>query len=1203
MRKILALIFAASLSLLQAQTTKVNLTNQVQGTLPAQNGGRGDNTNGNPGQVLIGDGQGHFTPQDPIVSFNYVPLGGGNIPATTTFRTSAQRISTLQTTGTLYVTFVGITGSPSGCTLQLTNYDSFGNSISNGSPLTLSPSNGTVTFNLTPNNGFLTAAQFGATYTCSTYPSAGNVTLDFVPGTPVGTGGGGGGGQQQVQGFAANGSSTSGNPVWVCGTNGGKCTAFAVDSSGNATVVGAGTAGSPAGGVLSIQGVVGGQAVTVSGTVTVNGTVTTIGAAASSGLLSGDGNPVSVAGSDYTGTPHKWIFKVDSNGNIYTQTNITNATLAVTQSGTWNVGQSGSPWGMNLTQLNGAALGSPSNYGTSPGAVSVLGVNAFVTNTPSVAQSGSWNVGQVGGPWTQNITQWNSVALGSPSNYGTSPGAVSVFGVNAFITNVPSVAQSGTWNVGQSGAPWSQNLTQLNSVALGSPSNYGTSPGAVSVLGVNAFITNVPAVSQSGTWSFRAQDGSGNGLTTNSTTFTSKFALDSNLLGTLGTAFSTPGFVDIKGADGNVFVRNLTAANFLATVTQGNAGTNAQAWWARLGDATNGPVAVKPASTSAVIADPALTVTLSPNNLVPMVVQKTNAVSGSAVTTLNVAYGSNNTVGNSGIISIGLGNFAASNWAVAVTDTQGNTWSQDVIINQGTTLAATLFHAQNLKAGANTVTVTVSGTSSAAAGIAVELYEVSGPIIFDNAVDQTNTAASAASASLSNALPQLSNVNDFIVLVTAAGTGAGTITPSYVGSFVRNDSGTLTPTGGGVISFNSASAMNQDINPSVSFTSSLTSAAVVSVVGAYYPLQIGIQGSVVANLTQVASNPVATSGVGIQKVGIADGSGNNLTSTSGALDTNTKTIAGNAVATAASGIAKVGLTDGTGNAITSTSSALDTNTKTWLGSSAPTVGSKTSANSIPVVIASDQGAVTVAQATAANLNATVVQATAANLNATVVGSKSDNGAAAGANRVTVLPAIAETTPPAAATGGNDVALITDKNRSAIAALLPPNFPTFVAATTVTAAASPTDVCGLPGNATNTVLVTRAEITMTQTTAGIDTVTLLTRGTADTAGTSSNTNIGKLDRNNSAAVSVPLTYTANPTVNDASPTNIRQWQIGAMASGTTSPNDIAIYSVGNSWGQGITLRGTAQVLYVNFGGTAHSGLSVSCTFQWMELPNL
>lgn len=41
----------------------------------------------------------------------------------------------------------------------------------------------------------------------------------------------------------------------------------------------------------------------------------------------------------------------------------------------------------------------------------------------------------------------------------------------------------------------------------------------------------------------------------------------------------------------------------------------------------------------------------------------------------------------------------------------------------------------------------------------------------------------------------------------------------------------------------------------------------------------------------------------------------------------------------------------------------------WMGSTAPTVGSKTSANSIPVVIASDQSAVTVTQGTAAAITA------------------------------------------------------------------------------------------------------------------------------------------------------------------------------------------------------------------------------------------
>ena len=69
----------------------------------------------------------------------------------------------------------------------------------------------------------------------------------------------------------------------------------------------------------------------------------------------------------------------------------------------------------------------------------------------------------------------------------------------------------------------------------------------------------------------RNADGAGNLLTTNSSTYSSKFALDINLLGTLDTAFSTAGKIDVKGADGDVFVRQTTASN-LKTAISGNAG-------------------------------------------------------------------------------------------------------------------------------------------------------------------------------------------------------------------------------------------------------------------------------------------------------------------------------------------------------------------------------------------------------------------------------------------------------------------------------------------------------------------------------------------------------------------------------------------------------------------------------------------------------
>lgn len=73
----------------------------------------------------------------------------------------------------------------------------------------------------------------------------------------------------------------------------------------------------------------------------------------------------------------------------------------------------------------------------------------------AASSGGGTSVTQGTTPWVDNVTQWASVALGAPSNYGTSPGAVAVMGVNAFITN--SVAVTGTfWQTTQpvSGTFW-----------------------------------------------------------------------------------------------------------------------------------------------------------------------------------------------------------------------------------------------------------------------------------------------------------------------------------------------------------------------------------------------------------------------------------------------------------------------------------------------------------------------------------------------------------------------------------------------------------------------------------------------------------------------------------------------------------------------------------------------------------------------------
>jgi hypothetical protein len=71
-----------------------------------------------------------------------------------------------------------------------------------------------------------------------------------------------------------------------------------------------------------------------------------------------------------------------------------------------------------------------------------------------------------------------------------------------------------------------------------------------------------------------------------------------------------------KGVSGLSIDNTGFNVNNTPTVVQGNKGSNAQAWWTEIGDATNGPAAVKAASTAAAATDPALVVAVSPNNTV-----------------------------------------------------------------------------------------------------------------------------------------------------------------------------------------------------------------------------------------------------------------------------------------------------------------------------------------------------------------------------------------------------------------------------------------------------------------------------------------------------------------------------------------------------------------------------------------------------------
>lgn len=159
---------------------------------------------------------------------------------------------------------------------------------------------------------------------------------------------------------------------------------------------------------------------------------------------------------------------------------------------------------------------------------------------------------------------------------GTTKAAVGANGLAVDVKALPALP-TGSNVIGALTANQSVNVAQINGVTpLMGNGVTGTGSQRVTIASDNtAFAVNatLSAETTKVLGVTRTADGAGNLLTTNSTTYTAKFGLDGNLLGTLGTAFTTAGKVDVKGADGDVFVRQATAANLNATVVQAT-GTN-----------------------------------------------------------------------------------------------------------------------------------------------------------------------------------------------------------------------------------------------------------------------------------------------------------------------------------------------------------------------------------------------------------------------------------------------------------------------------------------------------------------------------------------------------------------------------------------------------------------------------------------------------
>jgi len=98
----------------------------------------------------------------------------------------------------------------------------------------------------------------------------------------------------------------------VAGSDGTDAHFVLVDASGRPIVVGAGVAGTPAGGVVSIQGVPGATAVPVTGALTVSGAVDVDNPSVSANNAAAPGSSTQVGGSDGTNLQAASVFDVDT---------------------------------------------------------------------------------------------------------------------------------------------------------------------------------------------------------------------------------------------------------------------------------------------------------------------------------------------------------------------------------------------------------------------------------------------------------------------------------------------------------------------------------------------------------------------------------------------------------------------------------------------------------------------------------------------------------------------------------------------------------------------------------------------------------------------------------------------------------------------------------------------------------------------------
>lgn len=244
---------------------------------------------------------------------------------------------------------------------------------------------------------------------------------------------------------------------------------------------------------------------------------------------------------------------------------------------------------------------------------------------------------------------------------------------------------------------------------------------------------------------------------------------------------------------------------------------------------------------------------------------------------------------------------------------------------------------------------------------------------------------------------------------------------------------------------------------------------------------------------------------------------------------------------------------------------------------------------------------TISQSTAASLNATVTGTITANLGtggtgATSIGKAEDAASASGDTGIFAL-GVRRDTPIASASATGDYQEITTNKWGAVNTQnIFRSAKTFSATANITIGTAATDTFVLPGNATNTVYVTKIIISGMATAASAGLIQLIRRSTALTGGTSSNMSVVGHDTTDTG-ISVPISYTINPTGGGSVVGTLRVQWLG-YGSTTAIPSPI-IWEFGDK-GKEILLSGVAQNISINLNSTTPAGGNLSVTFEWVEI---